>query len=87
MAPLCAALLQRQKLLSTEGFVVDLRSSLDQVLKVSSQEEVAQVNEFAVVLVLNVDYAPSVLAATDLLAIDDDGFFGANDGEGNEILE
>ena len=36
-------------------------------------EEVAQVDELAVPLVLNVDNAPAVLAATDGLAVDDDG--------------
>lgn len=34
-------------------------------------EEVSQVNELAVLLVLNVDNSPAVLATTDGLAIDD----------------
>ena len=34
-------------------------------------EEVAQVDELAVPLVLDVDNAPAVLAATDGLAVDD----------------
>jgi hypothetical protein len=35
-------------------------------------EEVSQVDEFAVVLVLDVDDSPSILTTTDLLATNDD---------------
>ena len=83
---LCASLLEGQQLLSTEGLVVDLRCRFDKVLKVCSQEEVSQVNKFAVVLVLDVDDTPSVLATSDLVAIDDDRLLGSHDGEGNQIL-
>lgn len=51
------------------------------------EQEVPQVDELAVVLVLNVDNAPSVLATTDLLAVDNDVLLGADDSEGNEVLE
>lgn len=65
---------------------MDLGCRFDKVLKVCSQEEVSQVNKFAVVLVLDVDDAPSILATSDLVAIDDDGLLGSHDGEGNQIL-
>jgi hypothetical protein len=65
---------------------VDLRSRLDEVLEVRAEEEVPQVDEFAVVLVLDVDNAPPVLATPDLLAIDNDGLLGADNGEGNQTL-
>lgn len=84
---LCAALLQGQKLLGAEGLVVDLRGGLDEVLKVRPEQEIPEVDELAVVLVLDVDDAPPVLAAADLLAVDNDGLLGANDGKGNEVLE
>lgn len=48
-----AALLQRQKLFRAEGFVVDLRRRLDEVLQVGAREEVAEVDKFAVVLILD----------------------------------
>ena len=80
------ALLQRQQLLGAERLVVDLRRRLDEVLEVGAEQEVAEVDEFAVVLVLDVDNAPPVLAAADLLAVDDDGLFRADDGEGDEAL-
>lgn len=48
-----AALLESQQLLGAEGLVVDLRGRLDQVLQVGAGEEVAEVDEFAVVLVLD----------------------------------
>ena len=83
---LCAALLQGKELLGAERLVVDLRSRLDEVLEVRAEEEVAEIDEFAVVLVLNVNDAPPVLTAADLLAIDDDGLLGTDDGEGNQAL-
>ena len=68
----CAALLKCKQLLGTESLIVDLRCGFDQVLEVGSGEEVSQVDELAVVLILDVDNSPSVLAATDLLASNDD---------------
>lgn len=67
----CAALLECKQLLGSEGLVVDLRSGFDQVLEMGAGEEISEVDEFAVVLVLDVDNSPSVLASTDLLASDD----------------
>ena len=84
--PAGAALLQCKQLLRTEGLVVDLACRFNQVLKVCACEEVTEIDEFAVVFVLNVDHSPAVLAAPDLLAIDDDGFFASNDGKRDDIL-
>ncbi len=81
-----ATLLQGQKLLSTEGFVVDLRGGLDQILEMGPEKEVSEVDKFAVVLVLDVNHTPAVLAATDLLAVDDNGLLGSDDGKGNKAL-
>ncbi len=50
------------------------------------EQEVPEVDEFAVGLVLDVDDAPPVLAAPDLLAVDDDRLLRSNDSEGNEVL-
>lgn len=47
------ALLEGKELLGTERLVVDLRGGLDQVLQVGTREEVAEVDKFAVVLVLD----------------------------------
>lgn len=66
---------------------MDLRCRLDEILQVCSQQEVTQVNELAVVLVLDVDHTPSVLSATDLLSVDDDRLLGANDSKGNKVLQ
>lgn len=54
-----AAFLQSQKLLGTEGLVVNLASGFHQILQVGASEEVAQVDELAVVLVLDVDNTPA----------------------------
>lgn len=81
-----AALLEREKLLGAEGLVVDLRSRLDEILKVGSQEKVAQVDEFAVVLVLNVNDTPAVLAAANLLSVDNDGLFRADNSKRDHAL-
>jgi hypothetical protein len=50
---LVGALLEGKQLLGAEGFVVDLCRRLDQVLQVGAGEEVAEVDEFAVGLVLD----------------------------------
>jgi hypothetical protein len=81
-----AALLEGEQLLGTEGLVVDLGRGLDEILKVCAEKEVAEVDEFAVVLILDVDNTPPVLAAPDLLAVDNDGLLGTNNSEGNEVL-
>lgn len=65
---------------------MDLRSCFDEILQVSTSQEIAQVYKFAVVLILNVNDSPSVLAAADLLSGNDDGFLGADDSEGNNVL-
>lgn len=83
---LCAALLQGQKLLGTERLVVDLRGGLNKILQVGAEEEVAQVDKLAMVLVLYVDDAPPVLTSSNLLAINDDVLLRADNGEGNEAL-
>lgn len=83
---MCAALLQCKQLLSTESLVVDLGGGLDKVLEVGSEQKVSQVDEFAVVLVLNVDDTPAVLATTDLLAIDNDVLLRANNRKRNQAL-
>ena len=81
------ALLEGEQLFGAERLVVDLRGRLDEVLQVRAGEEVAEVYEFAVILVLDcrllmiivvahaicrtIDKAPTVLATADLLAVDD----------------
>ena len=81
------ALLEGQQLLGTEGLVVDLAGCLDQILKVGSGEEVAEVDKFTVVLVLDVDDAPAVLAAANLLAVDNDCLLATDNRERNDVLE
>lgn len=85
-ALLCASFLERKQLLPTIALIVDLRRCLDEVLQMGAREEVAQIDEFAVVLILDVDDTPAVLAASYLAAVDDHGLFGADDGEGNDVL-
>src|SRR5690606_28236555 len=80
------ALLEGQQLLGAEGLVVSLRGSLDEVLEVGAEQEVPEVDELAVLLVLDVDDAPPVLATTDLLAVDNDVLLRADNGEGDEAL-
>jgi hypothetical protein len=47
------ALLESKQLLGAEGLVVDLGGGLDEILEVGAKEEVAEVDELAVVLVLD----------------------------------
>ena len=65
---------------------MDLRGRLNEILEVGAGEEIAEVDEFAVLLVLNVDGAPSVLAATDGLTGNVDVALAADDGEGDDRL-
>lgn len=65
---------------------MDLGRRFDKVLEVCSQEEVSQVDEFAVVLILNVDDTPTVLTTSNLVTVDNNGLLGTNDGEGDQIL-
>lgn len=81
------ALLERKELLGAERLVVDLRGGVDQVLEVGAGEEVAEVDEFAVLLVLDVDRSPAVLAAADSLAVNVDVALASDDGEGDDGLE
>ena len=48
-------------------------------------QEVAQVVELAVLLVLDVNDTPAVLAAADGLAVDDDVPLRADDSEGDHV--
>ena len=72
VSSLSTALLERKQLLGAEGLVVDLRCCFDQILEMGAGKEISEVDKFAVVLVFNVDHAPSVLAATDLLSSNND---------------
>jgi hypothetical protein len=80
------ALLEGQQLLGAEGLVVSLRGGLDEVLEVGAEQEVPEIDELAVLLVLDVDNTPPVLATTDLLAVDNDVLLRADNGEGDETL-
>lgn len=60
---------------------MDLRGGVDQILEVSAGEEIAEVDEFAVLLILDVDRSPSVLAAAYSLAVDVDVALASNNGE------
>jgi hypothetical protein len=65
---------------------VNLRSGFDEVLEMCSGEEVSKIDEFAVVLVLDVDNTPSVLTSTDLLSSNNNGLLGTDNGEWNDVL-
>jgi len=49
----CGALLECKKLLGTEGFVVNLGCSFNEILQVSAGQEITEVDKFAVVLILD----------------------------------
>lgn len=80
-------LFQSQQLLRPEGLVMDLTRCLNQVLQMRPRQEVPQAYKLAMVLVLHVDDAPTVLATADLAAVDDDAIFGADDSKRDEVFE
>lgn len=65
---------------------MDLARSFNEVLKVSPCKEVSKIHEFAVVLILDVDDTPAVLATPNLLSIDDDVLLTSNNGKRNDVL-
>lgn len=65
---------------------MDLAGGLDEVLQVSAGQEVSQVNEFAVVFILDVNHAPTVLAAANLLAVDDNVLLATDNSKRNDVL-
>lgn len=73
MAANSRALLESKKLLGTEGLVVDLRSGFNQILEVGARQEVAKVDEFAVVLILDCETLVEILIVEKIhgLTIDD----------------
>ncbi len=81
-----AAFFQCKELLSTERLVMNLRCGLNEVLEMCTCEEVAQIHEFAMVLVFDIDDSPPILATADLTTAHDDRFLRANNGEGNDVL-
>lgn len=82
----CASLLECQQFLASVIFVVDLSSRVDQILKMCSSQEVAQVDKVTVVLVLNVDHAPTVLTCANLATVYVDCLLGANNCEWDKAL-
>lgn len=82
-----AALLEGEKLLGAEALIMDLRGGFDEVLEMGAGEEVAEVDEFAMVLVFDINDAPAVLTASDLLSTNNDSLLRADDGEWNDVLD
>lgn len=65
---------------------MDLCSGLNEILQVSSGEEVAQVHKLAVVGVLNVHNTPAVPAAPNRLAVNDNVILRADNSKWNDRL-
>lgn len=80
------AFLEGHELFGAECFVVDLAGGLNEVLQVGAGQKVAEVHEFAMVFILDIDDAPTVLATAHLLAIDDNVLLASNDGERDNVL-
>lgn len=66
---------------------MSLAGGFNQILEMGTGQEVSEVDEFAVILILHIDDAPSILATADLLATNDNGFFRAHDGKWDNVLD
>lgn len=73
-----AAFLERQQLLRAEALVVRLACRFNKILQVRARKEVAQVHEFAVSLVFDIDGAPAVLARAYGLAVQREAVLAAH---------
>lgn len=52
-----------------------------------SGEEISEIDKFAVILILNIDDTPFVLAATNLLAINNDGLLASHNCKWDDVLD
>jgi hypothetical protein len=77
------SLLERQQLFRPESLIMDLGSSLDQVLQMGAEQEITKVDEFAMTLVFDVDDSPTVLTSANGLAINDHVALGSDDRKGD----
>lgn len=66
---------------------MDLRRRLDQVLQVRPRQKVAEVVEFAVLLVLDIDDAEPRFPASNWLAIDNHASFASDYCKGYHVLQ
>ena len=52
-----------------------------------ARQKIPQANEFTMILVFHVDHPPAVLPPAHGAPVDDDGFLGADDGEGDQVFD
>ena len=69
-----------------EGKVISISREDEDKGALLPSEEVAEGNELAVRLVLDVDDTPAVLAAANRLTLHDNGALRTNNREGNDVL-
>ena len=65
---------------------MNLAGGFDKVLEVRAGKEVSQIDEFAVILILHINHTPAVLAAANLLAVDNNCLLASDNGEWNDVL-
>lgn len=82
-----AILLQRHKLLRPKSLIVTLTRRLNQILQVRPRQEIPQRDKLAMIFILHVDNAPTVLPTADLATIDDNRVLRADDGERDEVFD
>ena len=66
---------------------MDLACCFNKVLEVGSDEEVAEIHELAMIFVLDIDDAPSILSASNLLTIDNNGLFAADYSKWDDVFD
>lgn len=86
-AACCTAFLECQQLFGSECLVVDLAGGFDEILQVCSGEEIPEIDKFAVILILDIDDAPLVLATTNLLAINNDSLLASHHCKRDDVLD
>ena len=66
---------------------MDLACGLDEILQMRPGEEVSQVHKLAVVLIFDVDNAPSVLSSSDLLPANNDRLLATDHCKWNDLFD
>lgn len=85
--PGSTVLLERHKLLGTEGLIVDLARRLNQILQVGTSQEVPQRYKLAMVLILDIDHPPAILPTSDRAPAYDDVVLGTDHGERDQVFD
>ena len=66
---------------------MDLTGCFNQILQMSSCQEVSEIDEFAMSLIFDVDDAPTILSTTNLFSVNDDALLTTNNSKRYDFFD